>query len=94
MCRVSFRDQAGIEHSCEVEALSMYEAAGLALARFKLCSEIQIPPGGRTELVVESRPVSVTHRLTVDKYEHWFNRPGAGSPAEAAARWRIRETMR
>ncbi len=73
----------------------MYEAAGLALARFKTCSEIEIDPSGRVELTIEPRIPCTTHRLTVEQYLHWFNRPGLPkNPAEAAARWRIREAMK
>jgi hypothetical protein len=34
-CKVSFTDSAGTEHAVEVEAESLYDAVGLAIARFQ-----------------------------------------------------------
>jgi hypothetical protein len=33
-CKVSFTDSEGTEHAVEVEAESLYDAVGLAIARF------------------------------------------------------------
>ena len=64
LCRVSFKDSAGIEHAVELEAKTLYEAVGLAIDRFRRCEHVGYEPKGLHEFIVESREPGTQHRLT------------------------------
>ena len=87
-CSVSFIDIAGIRHTVEVQAESMYEAAAAALESFHAhdCS-----PGRASELEVQVRS-AVTHTLSVKKLEDWANLGGA-SPRDAILKRRIKAAL-
>ena len=88
-CVVSYLDIAGIRHSVEVEAESLYEAAALAIRAFRRhgCA-----PGELGQLEVEMRS-SVTHTLSVKRLEEWL--AGAcRSPREAMLKERLREMVK
>jgi hypothetical protein len=100
-CRVSFIDPRGIEHACEVEAESTFEAAGMAIARFRRMPAMDPddetvnldptrPPW--TKLTIEYRAPVASHTITRDQFDNWFARPG-GSPREAMCRVRVREAF-
>ena len=88
LCIVSFVDFAGVRHSVEVQADSMYEAAAAALESFHAhdCS-----PGRGSELEVQVRS-AVTHTLGVKKLEDWANHGGA-SPRDAILKRRIKDAL-
>jgi hypothetical protein len=44
-CRVSFQDAAGIAHSVEVTAQSLFEAAALAIKAFRAADWMESGPG-------------------------------------------------
>lgn len=99
-CRVSFTDNDGIEHACEVEADSMYEAAGLGIARFRKIpradpddSETGDPTRlPWTRITVEHREPSTSHTITREAFDNWFRRKGR-SPREQMCRARVREAF-
>ena len=87
-CIVSYLDTAGIRHSVEVQAASLYEAACLAVKVFR---EHDYEPGAMSSLEVETRS-SVTHTVTYKKVQEWL-KGGARNPKEAAEKERLRELL-
>ena len=85
MCFVSYLDTAGIRHTVEVDAESLYEAAELAIRAFK---EHDCEPVGMNQLEVEIRK-SITHTLTVKRLHDWLE-GGSKSPNEAVMKDRLR----
>ncbi len=72
-CRVSFVDISGIEHAVQVQASTMYEAAGLAIAAFRAAKLHECEPGVMTELEVQVMTPAASHRLRVRKFEEWLH---------------------
>jgi hypothetical protein len=86
LCTVSFKSPTGITHGVEVEAETLYEAAGLGLARLKKDGWIEgLGPGSRLEIQV--REPSTIHSLTVQQLNRWVDGVTT-SPAEVL--WRVR----
>src|SRR4051794_40739633 len=75
---VSFTDSEGLQHSVEVAAESLYEAAVLAIKAFR---EHDCEPDIASRLAVEVTPPSVTHTVTVQKVRDWLD-GSAKSPKE------------
>ena len=94
-CRVSFENRDGIEHACEVEAETLFEAVGFALARLEKAPDIdetgQRPI--RSAITVEVREPTVTHRVERSAFDAWLARKGGRSPREIMARRRVLEAM-
>jgi hypothetical protein len=65
VCLVSFTDSAGVQHSVEVAAGSLYEAAVLALADFRRDPLVEIEPGPCTRLKVAVKAPSTEHEVSV-----------------------------
>jgi hypothetical protein len=80
-CTVSFTDVRGIRHSVDVEAESLYEAAVLAVKRFRKDPWIE-QVGEATVLDVEIREPSTRHTLTLKTVERWL---GSSSQAPGDA---------
>jgi hypothetical protein len=91
-CRVSFKDADGIEHAVEVDARTLYEAVGLAIARFRRCEHVKYEPEGLHEFTVEPREPGTQHRLTRKTFDAWRRR-SAGSPADMALRSKLKEIL-
>jgi hypothetical protein len=91
-CVVSFRDAAGIHHSVEVSAESLYEAAALGIKAFQSAQLMPAEWGPATELEILTRPPAVRHAVTVCRFQAWLS--GAGrSPKEQALKSRLRELL-
>jgi hypothetical protein len=87
---VSFCDLAGMRHSVEVPADSLYEAAALALAAFRRSLAVD-PPGSATRLVVSvPRGEAERHEVKVQAVEEWLACQGR-TPKEQALKRRLRE---
>ena len=72
VCRVSFSDSSGIEHTVEVTADSLYEAAALAIVEFRKSGFVESTIGPATELRVLSYPAAPRqYSLTVGRLESW-----------------------
>jgi len=86
-CVVSFIGVSGIRHSVDVTAESLYEAAVLAVTRFRqdIWGEA-IGPG--TKLDIEVRDPSTTHSLTLQQVERWLASPG--TPYDAARKAKLK----
>jgi hypothetical protein len=87
-CIVSYVDTEGLRHTVQVEAESLYEAAALAVRRFR---EHDCEPRGLNELEVEMR-TSITHTLTVKRLHEWV-KGGSKTPKEAVMKERLRELL-
>ena len=79
-CRVSFEDSDGIRHSVVVRADSLFEAAALALARFR-GAEIVVGPAATFDVAV-SEPV-ITHAIRLARVRDWLG-SGGRTPKEQA----------
>ena len=92
-CVVSFRDLEGMEHSVEVTAASLYEAAALGLKQFRssLFAE-EVRPGTVTKLKISVKQVESHHELTVGRLESWIQ-GGARSPRERVLKDRLRMVL-
>jgi hypothetical protein len=88
-CTVSFRDSDGVQHSVEVGAETLYEAAVLALKSFR---DQECTPGPAAHLAVEVKSPSVTHTVVARKIEEWLE-GGARSPKEAIEKRRLRQLL-
>jgi hypothetical protein len=90
-CRVSFMSATGITHAVDVEAETLYEAAGLGLARLKKDGWIEgLGPGSRLEIQV--REPSTIHSLTVQQLHRWIDAVTT-SPAEVLRRARVKQLL-
>jgi hypothetical protein len=92
ICRVSYTDIDGFGHSVDVPADSLYEAVGLAIARFKRDAHIEFEPAGLVDFTVEPRDPTASHKVTRRKFDEWLSRNG-GKPQEVARRGRVREAL-
>jgi hypothetical protein len=92
-CRVLFNDSEGTEHAVSVEAESLYDAVGLAIARFEdapaemLC----VSPHGR--FTVEVQQPTTTHTVQYAAFAKWLNEP-FGQPRELAIRAKLRKLLK
>jgi hypothetical protein len=91
VCTVSFKSATGISHSVDVEAETLYEAAGLGLARLKNDGWIEgLGPGTRLEIAV--REPATIHSLTVHQLQKWVNGI-TSSPAEVLRRTKVKHLL-
>ncbi len=70
-CLVSFTDTEGIQHTVEVSASSLYEAAALGVAEFKRSKLMDSQPGPATRLSVTVKSPTTHHELTMAKLQSW-----------------------
>jgi hypothetical protein len=91
LCTVSFKSATGISHSVEVEAGSLYEAAGLGLARLKRDGWVEgLGPG--TRLKIQVREPATQHVITVDRLTKWINGVTT-SPVETLRRAKVKQLL-
>ena len=65
-------DSAGIRHSVEVAAESLYEAAALAVNEFRRHPWTEgMEPGAVTRLAVSVNAPEMTHELSIRHLEKW-----------------------
>lgn len=89
-CRVTFKDSGHLEHTVEVMAESLYEAAVLAIKAFHSQDWGQ-PPGRASRLQIEVLQPVVKHELSVAKVQDWLT--SSGSPREVVQKARLREIL-
>jgi hypothetical protein len=89
-CEVSFCDSEGISHSVEVAASSLFEAAALALARFRRAGIPESAFAPATRLRIAARPPAEARAVTVARVQAWLATNGK-SPREQALKARLRE---
>jgi hypothetical protein len=90
-CTVSFKSPMGISHSVEVEAETLYEAAGLGLARLKKDGWVE-GLGPATRLEIQVREPATIHSLTVQQLQRWVDGVTT-SPAEVLRRARVKQML-
>jgi len=88
VCTVSFQDVRGIRHSVEVDAESLYEAAVLAVQRFRKDAWTD-PLGPATVLDVEAREPVARHSISLQQVERWLG-GATSSPNEAAKKAKLK----
>ena len=92
-CIVSFRDWDGMEHSVEVTAESLYEAAALGVKQFRSSRFAEATgPGTATKLKVSVKQVESHHELTLGQLESWIQ-GGARSPRERVLKDRLGKVL-
>jgi hypothetical protein len=69
-CRVSFVDFDGISHTVVVDAESLYEAVGLAVAEFR-ADRVGEAPGAMTEFIVSVQRPPIEHRIRLGQVIKW-----------------------
>ena len=90
-CTVSFIGSAGVRHSVDVTADSVYEAAALGVAQLRRHPWVDsIAPG--TQLEVEVRDVATTHCISVGQIQRWCDGV-ATSPDEVLKRKRVKALL-
>jgi hypothetical protein len=90
-CQVAFTAHTGVTHSVEVEAESLYEAAGLGLARLKKDGWIEgLGPDTRLEITV--RTPAALHSVTVKQLQRWVGSVN-GSPADTLKKAKVKHLL-
>jgi hypothetical protein len=92
ICRVSFKDGAGMTHAVTVSASSLYEAAALGIAEFKRSGFAFAAVGTATRLTVSVMPPATTHEITVAKLQAWLDTNGK-TPREQAQKVTLRQLL-
>ena len=90
-CTVSFKSPTGVTHGVDVEAETLYEAAGIGLARLKKDGWIEgLGVGSRLE--IEVREPSTVHSLSVQQLHRWMEGITT-SPAEVLRRAKVKQLL-
>jgi hypothetical protein len=92
-CRVSFIDSEGTEHAVEVEAETLYDAVGLAIARFHAAPSDMLCTTPRSRFTVEVCQPTTTHTVQYVAFAKWMNEP-FGHPRDLAIRAKLRELLK
>jgi hypothetical protein len=93
-CRVSYLDSKNIEHAVDVTADSLFEAAAVAVRAFREGALMDDLPVAGTELRIAVFPLSVEHRVHLQRVEQWAQTGTVKSPVEMLRRERVRELLR
>jgi len=92
LCTVSFTSATGISHSVTVEAETLFEAAGLGLARLKSDGWVEgLGPGSK--LQIEVREPATCHTVSVQHLQRWME-SGASSPAETLRKAKVKSLLK
>ncbi len=91
-CRVSFTDSEGIEHSVQVPAASLYEAAVEAMAAFRRSVLVEMPLGSATQLTIRVKAPEEERTITIGKVLAWLGGV-AMSPGEKLKKSRLKERL-
>jgi len=86
---VSFTDPEGVSHSVEVVASSLFEAAAMALARFRHSGLSDAALGPVTRLRIAARPPAEARSVTVARVKSWLA-SGGKSPREQVVKAKLR----
>jgi hypothetical protein len=91
-CKVSHRDASGVEHTVEVTARSLYEAAGRGLHFLRQNDWIDGIHQNLTITIAVSEP-EVEHKVRIKDFENWLASNGK-SPAEQALKSDLRALLK
>jgi hypothetical protein len=87
-CSVSFKGVSGIRHTVDVEAETLYEAAVIAVSRFRQDIWGEVVASGAL-LEVEVRAPSTRHSITLQQVERWLASPGPPNEAFKKAKLKM-----
>ena len=89
---MSFTSATGISHSVDVEAETLFEAAGLGLARLKADGWVEgLGPGSK--LQIDVREPGTSHSVSVQQVQRWIN-SSVNSPAETIRKARLKNLLK
>jgi hypothetical protein len=91
-CRVTIRDLEGIDHTVSVTASSLCEAVALGIASLQGQEWVSGIAEGPNAVTVAVTNVPVEHRVTMQNFRSWLDRP-LRSPRDVAQRARVREIL-
>jgi hypothetical protein len=92
-CLVSLTDSRGVQHSVEVTAETLFEAAALGVALLRKHGWVDQGFALGTKLQVDVREPAPRHTVTLSQVERWLD--GATcSPNERVRKDRLRELLR
>ena len=92
-CVVSFVDSEGIQHSIEVAAESLFEAAALAVKEFRRPPWTDgMEPGAVTRLAVSVKAPKTTHEVSIRQLEKWVASTPK-SPSDTMLKSRVRALL-
>jgi hypothetical protein len=91
VCAVWFKDVRGIRHSIDVEADSLYEAAVLAVRRFREDPWID-SIGPATLLNIEVRAPTTEHAITLQQVERWLG-ASTSNPGESMKKAKLKNLL-
>ena len=77
----------------EVDAESLYEAVGLAVAEFRSDELAGHDPGPMTEFSVQVIRRPIEHRITLERVLEWAKPSTKGGPAMILKRERLRKLL-
>jgi hypothetical protein len=86
-CTVRFSDRRGFEHSTEVRAASVYEAACRAWSVFKGAEESQEESFKAREFVVEVQQDPKVFHVEIEKMLEWLERGRRGRRDTPRKQW-------
>jgi hypothetical protein len=86
-CTVRFRDRKGVEHSAEVRAASVYEAACRAWATFKGDAGTEEESYKTKEFVVEVHQEPKVFHVELEKLLAWLEPGRRGGQCPPRKRW-------
>ena len=92
-CRVSYLDSRNVEHTVDVTAESLFEAAAVAVRAFREGTLVEELPVPGTELRITVSPLPVEHRVRLQRVEQWAQTGTVKSPVEMLRRERVRELL-
>ena len=91
-CRVTVTDTAGVTHTVEVTASSLYEAVALGLKAVRGHDWVEPIAEQFASVKVAVTNIPVEHTVKLRDFVAWLQRT-AGSPADLSARRRVRELL-
>jgi len=91
-CTVSVSDIRNIEHSVDVTAETLYEAAAAALSALQNDNWVEEIGQGPTKVSIMVQQPAIRHEVKMQDFLSWLRRKG-GSPAEMVHREKVRKLL-
>jgi hypothetical protein len=91
-CRVTLSDLAGVEHTVEVTAATLYEAVALGIKAITSDPWTEEIAHGLNTVRVLAKAPQIEHIVQIQKFQRWLAERGT-TPGEMTARAKIREIL-
>ncbi len=91
-CRVTIQDLAGVSHTVEVTAATLYEAVAQGFAAIRGNEWVAGIAEGFNVVKVSVADVRVEHEVKLDDFTKWLEKAG-GSPRDVSQRHGIRSIL-